>query len=281
VKSHAPQRGFTLVELVVAIAIGSVVVVFVAMFLAAPLGAFEAQSRRNAMVGDAMAAWPRMQQDLAQALPNSVRVYSSGTYVAIEMLTVAGVSRLGIGANINSTSITAAGSPAGLFTNQLANPPANITPDRYLSVNPDANVYTLSGSITSTPRAVRWTTDANGAGSITVTPAPAFTATPSARQRLYLVGDAVTYLCDLRAAQRTLRRYSGYAIAASQASRATPNGFASAATNELISRGITACSFAHSGFSAVQSQTVSVRLTATRSNESVTMMHQVRAEYVP
>ena len=87
------QSGFTLVEIVVAIAITGIVVVFAAMFLAAPLGAYEHQSRRNAMVGDVGAAWPRLQQDLRDALPNSVRVRVNGNYVVMELMPVAGVTR--------------------------------------------------------------------------------------------------------------------------------------------------------------------------------------------
>ena len=273
------QAAFTLVELVVAIAVGGIVTAFAAMFLLAPLGAFDAQSRRQDMVGDLSAAWPRLQRDLQDALPNSVRTRSNGNYVVLELLPVIGVTRYTAAANINSLIIDAAGSPAGVIKGQPADQPVPL--DAYLSVNPDANVYTLSGSITNTRRALTWTTNvANGAGTLTVTgAAPNFSAGDSPRRRLYLVDAPVTYLCDLRPGQGTIRRYSGYTIAANHASRDAPNEFATATRNELIARGITACTFGVHG--AAAPHTVSARFTTTRNGESVTLLHQSRAEYLP
>ena len=114
------QTGFTLVELVVAITIGSIVVLFAAMFMSAPIDAFDAQSRRQTLVGDVNAAWPRMQRDLAEALPNSVRRKLNGNYVSVEFMPVLGVSRYTGAANINSTNIALAGSPAGVINGQPA-----------------------------------------------------------------------------------------------------------------------------------------------------------------
>ena len=68
---------------------------------------------------------------------------------------------------------------------------------------------------------------------------------------------------------------------ARQAARSTPAGLAGATSNQLIARGITACNFAQSGASTTQAQTVSVRLTVTRNNDSITLQHQSRAEFLP
>jgi MSHA biogenesis protein MshO len=272
------QSGFTLVEIVVSIAIMSIVVVFVGMFLAAPLGAYENQARRNAMVGDVSAAWPRIEQDLRAALPNSVRVRINGNYVVLEMMQVAGVTRYTTGANINSTNIAIAGSPA----NAVKAEGALTNPDSvYLAMNPNANVYSLSGSITNTRRTVSWTTTANGSGAMTVNTAPSITATNSPRRRLYLVRGPVTYLCDLRTGQGTMRRYAGYTVAANQTLRDAPNEFGTASSNDLIARGITGCAFTQTNTYATQPQTVAVRVTATRNNETVTLLHESRAEYLP
>ena len=152
----------------------------------------------------------------------------------------------------------------------------------YLSVNPTGNLYALSGSITNAPRSLNWnTTDVvNGKGSLTVGPiAPNFTAGHSSRRRIYLVGAPVTYLCDLT--QGTLRRYGRYTVAANPASRDAPNEFGTAQDNELIARGLTACAFDVYGGGPTVPQTVSVRLTAARANETVAVLHQSRPEYLP
>jgi MSHA biogenesis protein MshO len=272
------QRGFTLMELVVAIAISSIVVVFVGMFLTAPLGAFEAQSRRNAMVGNITAAWPRLHDDLREALPNSVRTRVNGNYVVIEMLKVVGMTRYTTAPAAGS--FDAAGTVAGVFKGQQA---SQLTPIRlYLSVNPGANVYTAGNRLVLTD--LTWNTRTAapniGSASVTMNPLPAF-AFDSPRNRAYLVSGPVTYLCDLTAAQRTLRRYEGYALAANQASRDAPNEFTTG-TNTLIARGITGCNFQASPQNqTVRAQTVAVRLTSVRNNENMTLLHEARPEYVP
>jgi MSHA biogenesis protein MshO len=276
--SRALQAGFTLIELVVSIAISSVIVVFVGMFTLAPLEAFEAQSRRNVLVGDVSAAWPRMEQDLRTALPNSVRVSPNGNFVALEMLPVVGVTRYRLGAVVNSNSIDAAGTSARLISGQAANMPVPGVAFR-LARNPDANVYAVGGSLTA-PVDLTWNTNPlNGTGAIGVSIPPAFTSLDSPRRRLYLVGEPVTYLCNR--AQGTLRRYTGYTLAANQGARDDPPGLAGATSNELIARGLTACDFAHSGFSGTQAQTVSVRLTAALGPEFVSVLRQSRSEFLP
>jgi prepilin-type N-terminal cleavage/methylation domain-containing protein len=278
--SSRAQRAFTLVELVVAIAISSVVVVFASMFISAPLGAFEAQSRRAVLVGDVSAAWPRMLPDLREALPNSLRTRRNGSFVVIEMLTVQGVARY----------MTALGSPfdasgtGGPQGSLFSNTPAALTNDSrfHLSVNnrgiAGRDAYALSGSMTPTRPGLTFVTGINGEGSVTVTPAPALTAGDSPRRRVYLVKEAVTYLCD--ETQGTLRRYSGYAIAANQTARDAPNEFGGA-LNMLIARGLTRCDFSVSPVDSDQPQTFAARLTATLNGESVTLLHSSRAEYAP
>jgi MSHA biogenesis protein MshO len=269
------QRGFTLVEIVVAIAISAVVIVFASMFITAPINAFEAQSRRADMVGDAGAAWPRMQQDLRQALPNSLRARRNGSYVVVEMLAVQGVTR---NMNVVGGTFTAAGTPAGLFTRT----PATLNSTAYyLSVNNRGiagyDAYALANTITPTRPRVQFTTSAAGEGTVTVTPAPAFN-TASVRHRVYLVTGPVTFLFD--ETQGTIRRYAGYAISAAQTARDAPNEFAGA-TNTLIARGLTSCNFDVGPRDSNQPQTVAARLTVTRGSENVTLLHSARAEYAP
>jgi hypothetical protein len=83
----------------------------------------------------------------------------------------------------------------------------------------------------------------------------------------------VTYLCDQAAG--TIRRYSGYSIAANQASRDTAGELnAAGATSVLVARNITACSFSVPPINAFRGQVVTARITATRDGESAVMLHQ-------
>lgn len=257
-------QGFTLMELVVAITISSIVIIFVSMFLSAPIDAYDAHARRNVLVADAAAAWPRMEADLRQALPNSVRTTRNGAFVALELLRVEGEARY---IPPLDTSFQTAGTLPALSNS-------------YLSVNnlgtPGRDAYAPGNTMTPASTTITITPGVLGESLVGLNVAPTFLA-DSPRRRLYLVSGPVTYLCD--EGLGTLRRYEGYPLAALQTARDEPGDFSVAGT--LIARGLSSCNFAVSGFSVTQAQTVAVRLTTTRNAESIALLHTVRAEYVP
>lgn len=257
-------RGFTLIELVVAIAISAVVVVFAAMFIGAPLGAYETHSRRAVLVADTSGAWPRMEADLRRALPNSLRARRNGNFVVLELLPVLETARYlpPVSGSFVATGIS-------LTT---AMPP-------YLSVNPAADVYALSGSTVPVSSWAVGPTATTGEYQVTVAPAPA-PAADSPKGRLFLVGRPITYLCD--EGQGTLRRYANYTAAALQTAHDTPGELTGpGVSNDLVTQGLTSCDFQVPAVAANQLQTASVRLTTTRNGDSVTLLHISRGQYTP
>lgn len=72
-------RGFTLVELVMVIALASVVAVMVSSVLSRPLEGFMAQSRRAELTDMAAIALNRMTRDIRLAVPNSLRQPDANT----------------------------------------------------------------------------------------------------------------------------------------------------------------------------------------------------------
>src|SRR5271165_7003513 len=86
-------RGFTLIELVITIAVGSVVVAFMALFIVMPMNAYSTQTQQAGLVDAADSALRFMARDLRSALPNSVRVTSGGTVTALELLATADGAR--------------------------------------------------------------------------------------------------------------------------------------------------------------------------------------------
>jgi MSHA biogenesis protein MshO len=271
------HRGFTLLELVVALTIASIVGVFATMFMRAPIDAYEAHSRRAQLVNDTAAAWPRIETDLQSALPNSVRARRNGNIVVLEMLAVVDVARYKTPAS--AASITTAGTFRG-----IPMPLPFVTTRHYLFVNsnvtPGADPFSLAGAMT--PAGTQITIAAGGPGEqvVTLNITPSF-PTDSPRHRIYLLSGPVTYLCD--EALGTLRRYSNYSMAANQAARDTAaelNG--AGATAVLVAQGLTTCNFdATPPGSTTQSQTAAVRLTTTRSGDSITLLHSARSGYVP
>lgn len=272
--------GFTLVELVVAITISSVVMIFAVQFMQAPIDAQEVHERRTALAVAAADAWPRMEADLRAALPNSVRVRRNGGFVALELLAVSGMARY---KTPPGATFDIAGTDGNEFRGITLPFASNSV---YLSINNlgtgGQDAYSLPGPMTAGGSSIQITdTAVPGQATITINPAPLF-AGDSPRHTVYLVSGPVTWLCD--EGQAVLRRYTGYAVAGNQASWDTPGEFAAAGINgPVIARGVTGCNFAVSAVGAPQSQTVSVRLTSTNalSGESVMLLHSMRAEYVP
>ncbi|WP_028241188.1 PulJ/GspJ family protein [Stutzerimonas azotifigens] len=72
------MHGFTLVELVMVIALAGVVAVMIGVVMSRPLQGFVDQSRRAELVDLASGALYRMARDIRAAVPNSVRVTGSG-----------------------------------------------------------------------------------------------------------------------------------------------------------------------------------------------------------
>jgi MSHA biogenesis protein MshO len=84
-------RGFTLVELVMVIALAGVVAVMVGVLFARPMEGFVAQSRRAELVDLGASALSRMARDVRLAVPNSLRVSADGQ--ALELLLIHSAAR--------------------------------------------------------------------------------------------------------------------------------------------------------------------------------------------
>ncbi len=73
----APQRGFTLIELVMVIVIMGVIGGVVSVFMRSPIDAYFASARRAALTDVADGTLRRMARDVRKALPNSLRTPST------------------------------------------------------------------------------------------------------------------------------------------------------------------------------------------------------------
>ena len=262
-------KGFTLIEMVVAIAISGVVLTFAAMFITAPVDAYEAQSRRARLAADAGTAWPRMQQDLRAALPNSVRWARNGRYVVLEMLETRGYARY---VTPPAASFDVAGTSRGIFGTAQIGDTLN---DVHLSVN-NAGQEAYTQSVSMTP-ALDLTLAVNGVANQARLSGVPLINDDSPRSRVYLVDGFVAYLCD--EVLGTMTRYSGPAIVANVATHNVPGGFGGAAS-EVVARGLARCDFGERR-DANLPQLVTVRLTTSRNGEILTLLHQAALEHLP
>lgn len=89
--SPARLKGFTLVELVIVIALAGIVGVVISSVFSHPLEGLIDQSRRGALVEQAAGAMNRMTRDVRLAVPNSLRVSSDGQ--AVELMLIQSAAR--------------------------------------------------------------------------------------------------------------------------------------------------------------------------------------------
>ena len=280
------QRGVTLVELVITIAVGSIVVAFMAMFIVTPMNAYSAQARRAELVDDADSALRLMGRDLRGALPASVRISTSGSITALELIgTVDGARYRDAGPLTNATLDLDFTAADGAFATtvpftQLTLPWSSST--HYLSVYnvgvPGADAYSMANVITPVG-----TTISIAAGSsanenlVTLSPTFKF-GFGSPGKRVYLVNGPVSYLCDTTA--KTLRRYSGYSIASTQAT-SSATLVSSGATAATVAADVGACQFVYSSGTAQRNALVTLTMQLTRSGESVQLLQEVQLANSP
>jgi MSHA biogenesis protein MshO len=278
--------GFTLIEMVVTIAVGAVVVAFMAMFIVMPMSAYTAQTRRAGLVDAGDSALRFMARDIRSALPNSVRVASSGTVTALELLATADGARYQDNGPVSNPALaldftTADGAFATTvpFT-QLTLPFSSNA--YYLSIYnvgvPGANAYQMANVIT--PAGTTITIAAGGAPNqdlVTLNPPFQF-AYGSPEKRVFLVSGPVTYLCDTSVG--TLTRYSGYPISGTQPTSGAALLGAGAASG-LVAANVAACSFTYTSGTAQRNALATLSLQIAQSGESVQLLHEVQVVNAP
>jgi MSHA biogenesis protein MshO len=279
------SRGFTIIELVIAISLAGIVIAFAAMFIVTPVNSYRAQARRAELVDSADAVLRLIGRDARAALPNSIRILDSGTTVALEMLNSVDAVRYrstGSTADANTqldfASLDTTFDTLSLFDG-ITRP---YSPSgHYLAIYnvgvPGADAYSLSNVITPANTSITIDTSPAAANEDRVTIAPAFRfAYESPGQRVYLVSGPVKYLCD--EVSGTLRRYSGYAVAAS-ASTSAPGG--AGVVNALVARNVAACQFDYIAGTSTRAGLVTLRVTFNKDGESIWLLHQVHVENAP
>ena len=284
----AQSAGFTLIELVVTITITVIVASLGAFMISGPVSGFTDQARRAELVDSAESSLRRIGRDVRRALPNSVRITTSGTITALELLNVVEGVRYRAGpppgdANARLIFNTADGAfnSIGLF-NAITKPFSSTT--HYLSVYnvgvAGANAYELINVITPAGTQIDIDTAAE-AGEDNVQLDPWFQfAYPSLRQRIYLIDTPVSFLCDT--ATGNLTRYAGYAIATNQANRdSAAELLAAGGVAALMSDNLTACTFTFTPGTAQRDGLVTMSLTVADAGESIVLLQQAHIDNVP
>lgn len=244
--------GFTLIEMIIVIAITAIVGSMVAVFLRAPLDSYIAQDRRARLADTADTALRRIGRDIRLALPNSVRVTSVGSVFYLEYLGTRSGGRYRAQGGGDILDFTTADSGFDVLGPAIA-----------MQAGDRIAVYNLG-----IPGADAWVGDTlaaytGAAGSVAnIAIAPKLFPLASAGNRFQVVDGPVSYVCDPGAG--TLTRYWGYPIAPVQ-----PTAFAAAIPRALLATRVSACSFAYQPGVTERGGLVSIALDLTEAGETV------------
>jgi len=267
------QEGFTLIEMIIVIVLGGIIASITTSILTLPVQAYVDSARRATLTDSAESALQRMQRDIQAALPNSIRVSADGQSLELIHIIDGGRYRSqlasdGTGDILDFTQADSSFDVLGSLLNY-----ANITKGSHsIVIYPLAstgnNAYAGDNSaIISTG-----TTDKNIIFSRFQFPLK------SPQRRFFVIDGPISYRCDttpLLPADKTLMRYQGYAI---QASQPNPPNAGGAIQSNYISN----CDFSYNSGSSSRSGLVSLNLTLTDdAGESIRLIHQVHISNQP
>lgn len=238
----AASAGFTLVELVIVIAVLGILGATVALFIGGPVRAYFDTIARAQLTDAADTTLRRLTRELQGALPNSVRITTSGGTTFLEFVPVldAGRYRAAASSGAEATGVDALDLSNPLDTSfQVLGRPVTVPANAQLVIYnlgfAPFDVYEGSNR-----RAI--TTAAGTASSIAFTAAGAWPG-ESPERRFFIVRAPVTYACTPGAnGSGRLQRIEGYALSATQPAdlNAAP---LSGATRTLVLDNVAACSF--------------------------------------
>jgi MSHA biogenesis protein MshO len=280
----ARARGFTLVELIVAMVISSVLLGMIAMIMGSPVERYLEQSKRNDLVNASERITRMMGEDLKTALPNSVRVGNFANTSVLQMLAVANVVFYrNEGAIPNLPVELSFTTPQDTF---VANGTPFSSQRLWLVVKnegaPGKDAYNLTDVIT---RHDNLPTGPGNAASVTLEDAAfVFANDTSPTNRMFGVSGPITYVCNRTTG--ILRRFSGHAIAPTLPLDEAAGQLNSAgASSTVVATGVFACSLACSfmtGTANTCRSTVTFDVTMTRGlapdDENLRLLQQFAVE---
>lgn len=258
--------GFTLVELIVVIAITAIIAAVVAVFIRAPVEGYFDSARHAELTDTADSALRRMARDLRLALPNSVRV--NGTAVEFLETRTGGRYRAegdGGATPADELDFTAADSSFEVL-GSLSHAP---------QVGDLVVVYNL-GIAGADAWAGENAAGITGVSGSTISIAPKRFPFESPGKRFHVVSGPVSYSCAGVGANNgtgtgTLTRYWGYA----------PSDPPTSGNSALLADKVSACSFVYEQGATARSGLVSMQLQITEAGEAVSLYHEVHVPNVP
>lgn len=282
------SQGFTLIEMVISLIVLSLVAMVMVPLVQLPIAGYLDAQRRAELQAQLDLIQNKLNDDLASALPGSLRVRQVAGVSYLEYLEVRaeGRYRTGTGgpgfcpATCGADAFTAACAAESCFTTLGALSPSSAVPvaaQDYVVIMPSTgaqiNPYN-TGNNWPTTRLTSFSPVSNGTG---FRFANHLFPADDPQKRFYLVSQAVSYVCNPTAG--TITKRSGYALQAAQ-----PAAFAAGIASSTLATRVSACQFNLSTSpSAPQNlrQTLSVQLSLSiSSNGSVAEQAQSQMQFV-
>jgi MSHA biogenesis protein MshO len=283
------QGGFTLIELVVVVAITALVAGLIGSFVTRPILVYNDVARRTELVSAAGSSLERIAREVRAALPNSVRVGAGGS--ALELLHVADGARYRAAAGgahaAASDWIDLAGDASFNVLGRFRDLPFSYGAP--LAAGQRLAVYATGSSVWSdaesganpgviTPAATQLTILDDGDEDQLVLSSPFRFALASPEQRIYVVDGPLSYLCDVGAG--TLTRYSSYPVDDVQPTNPSASPLSSGTGALLVDR-VSGCRFSYTPGTAQRAALVTLELTLAHQGEQVSLLEQVHVLNVP
>jgi len=261
-----------LLEMIVVMVITGILGGMVALFIRGPVQGYVDSARRAGMAGVADTALWRITRDVRMALPNSVRVTTSGGNAYLEFIPVTGGGRYRSDPAGGSGSCGGAGDELSFVAAdscfEVIGPMPVFAAGDSVVVN---NLGTAGQSAYELPATNRTTWISNTATKVNI--APMTFPSPSPGNNFQVISTPVSYVCD--PVNGTLKRYWGYPIQAAQPANTAAAPLATASSALLASK-VSACSFV-----LARPDLATMQLTLTESGESISLYGAAHVSNVP
>ena len=271
--------GFSLIELVMVIAILGILSASVGTFIASPVRSYFESIDRGTLTASGNLVVRRITRELQSAVPNSARVTTSGGTTFLEYVPIvdAGRYRYAVSNNYPSQNNPLVVTSSSNSSFAVLGPTINAPSGAQVVV---WNLGTGSSNLYSGTNIRTVTNPGSALQTINYSPTGVWPG-DSPGYRFYIVTTAVTYACTPNGnGSGTLTRYSGYAIQATQPS-STSSGPLSSATSNLVQADVSACTFIP-GAVAVDLNAVQMSLQLMDSNgETVSLYSQAHTPNSP